>query len=120
MVIDDSKTMRMILSRTLTKLGYEVCSAGDGLQAMNYLGEHSPALSLIMVDWNMPEMNGLEFVKHVRAVPQYKSVPLMMVTTESEVEQVMKALEAGADEYVMKPFSEETILSKLRLMGVLE
>ena len=67
----------------------------------------------------MPEMNGLEFVKAIRADPKYRKVPLMMVTTETEIEQMSRALEAGANEYVMKPFTDEVIGDKLRLLGVL-
>ena len=76
-------------------------------------------LTVILVDWNMPEMNGLEFVQALRADPRYNHVPLMMVTTETEIEQMYRALEAGANEYVMKPFTEEVIADKLRLLGVL-
>ena len=112
--------MRLILSRTLSKLGYDVCAAEDGRAALDYLTQYAPVLAMIMVDWNMPQMDGLEFVKQVRTVPQYKSVPLMMVTTESETSQVIRALEAGADEYLMKPFSEESIVSKMKLLGVIE
>lgn len=119
MVIDDSKAIRMILSRNLMNLGYEVCSAANGREALDMLEAESPELALLLVDWNMPELNGLEFVKAVRQIPRYASAPLMMVTTETEVEQMVKALEAGANEYVMKPFTEEIIASKLSLMGVL-
>jgi two-component system chemotaxis response regulator CheY len=73
---------------------------------------------LFLVDWNMPEMNGLEFVKNVRSDPQFAAVPIMMVTTETEAEQISTALEAGANEYVIKPFTDETIEDKLRLLGV--
>ena len=75
-----------------------------------------PALALI--DWNMPVMNGLEFVKAVRAEPAYKQMTLMMVTTESEHGQIVRALAAGAHEYVIKPFTAEAILDKLSLLGL--
>jgi two-component system chemotaxis response regulator CheY len=71
-----------------------------------------------MVDWNMPELNGFEFVKAVRAESAYDEMKLMMVTTESEIEQVAQALEAGANEYAMKPFTKEVILEKLSLIGI--
>ena len=120
MVIDDSKAIRMILTRTLSKLGYEVCTAENGKDALALLDQQTPQLALFLVDWNMPEMNGLEFVQRVRCMPSYAAVPLMMVTTETEVDQMIKALEAGANEYVMKPFTDEIIAGKLRLMGALE
>jgi len=116
MVVDDSKAIRMILSRSLSDLGYDVCSAADGSEALSLMRE---GISLILVDWNMPRMNGLEFVKQLRADPRYSPVTVMMVTTETEVEQMVKALEAGANEYVMKPFTKEIIEDKLRLLGLL-
>jgi len=120
MVVDDSRTIRMILAHTLTDLGYEVCQAGNGREALDAVERERGALSLILVDWNMPEMNGLEFVKRMRADTRFRSVPLVMVTTETEIEQMMAALDAGANEYVMKPFTPEIIADKLRLMGVIE
>ena len=120
MVIDDSRAMRMILSSTLAELGYEVCTAGNGEEALEYLADEKPGLQLMLVDWNMPGINGLEFVKRVRTMPFYASAALMMVTTETEVEQMVLALEAGANEYVMKPFTADIIADKLRLMGLLQ
>lgn len=120
LVIDDSRAIRMILGRTLNRFGYEVCSAANGREALDLIGNHDMDLSVILVDWNMPEMNGLDFVKTLRADPRYGQVPLMMVTTETEIEQMYRALEAGANEYVMKPFTDEVIADKLRLLGVLQ
>jgi two-component system chemotaxis response regulator CheY len=120
MVIDDSRAIRMILTNTLAELGYEVCQAANGKEALALAERESGALSLILVDWNMPEMNGLEFIKHFRSDSRFSSVPLMMVTTETEMQQVSVALEAGANEYVMKPFTKEIIADKLRLMGVIQ
>jgi len=119
MVIDDSRAIRMILAATLQDLGYEVCQAANGKEALAAV-EQAGEISLILVDWNMPEMNGLEFVQHLRADTRFSSVPLMMVTTEAEMTQVVRALEAGANEYVMKPFTKEIIADKLRLMGVIQ
>jgi two-component system chemotaxis response regulator CheY len=110
----------MILGRTLNRFGYEVCSAANGREALAMIGDQRLDLSVILVDWNMPEMNGLDFVKSIRADPRYSQVPLMMVTTETEIEQMYQALEAGANEYVMKPFTDDVIADKLRLLGVLQ
>jgi len=118
-VIDDSKAIRMILKKTLTDLGYEVVQAGNGREALDLFQRDAGNFSLALVDWNMPEMNGLEFVKRLRAEPRFASVVLMMVTTETQVEQMVAALEAGANEYVMKPFTKEIIEDKLRLLGLL-
>jgi two-component system chemotaxis response regulator CheY len=120
MVIDDSRAIRMILTNTLAELGYEVCQAANGKEALALADRENGTLSLILVDWNMPEMNGLEFIKHLRSDSRFSSVPLMMVTTETEIQQVGVALEAGANEYVMKPFTKEIIADKLRLMGVIQ
>ncbi len=120
LVIDDSRAIRMILGRTLNRFGYEVFSASNGREALELIGQRGLNLSVILVDWNMPEMNGLEFVKTLRANPKFSRVPLMMVTTETEIEQMYRALEAGANEYVMKPFTDEVIADKLRILGVLQ
>src|SRR5579859_6163011 len=119
MVIDDSRAIRMILTNTLEELGYEVCQAANGKEALAVVERENGCISLFLVDWNMPEMNGLEFVKRVRSDSRFSSIPLMMVTTETEMHQMAAALEAGANEYVMKPFTKEIITDKLRLLGVI-
>jgi two-component system, chemotaxis family, chemotaxis protein CheY len=123
MVIDDSRAMRMILKRIVAQLGFDVVEAGNGQEAMDYLktnvldGEGEvPGLAL--VDWNMPEMNGLEFVTAVRAEPRLRGMTLMMVTTESEQSQIVRALASGAHEYVIKPFTPDAIIDKLALLGL--
>src|SRR2546421_1566675 len=100
MVVDDSRAIRLILAGTLSELGYEVCQAANGKEALVAVEREQGAISLILVDWNMPEMNGLELVQRLRADARYASVSLMMVTTEAEMNQMAKALEAGANEYV--------------------
>ncbi len=117
LVIDDARVMRMILSGLLQELGFEPFVAEDGRDALNVLAEVG-MVDLMLVDWNMPNMNGLEFVKEVRKDATYADAKIMMVTTESEMENVIQALEAGADEYVMKPFSKEAISEKLALLGL--
>lgn len=117
MVIDDSRAIRKLLARSLAEAGFEVAEAGNGLEALELLGTQGPA-DLALVDWNMPEMNGLEFVKSVRANPGYASMQLLMVTTETEISQVARALEAGANEYMMKPFTPGALVEKLELMGL--
>jgi two-component system chemotaxis response regulator CheY len=118
MVVDDSRAVRMILSRILRQVGYDVCEAGNGKEALAKLAGEQ-AVSLILVDWNMPEMDGLEFVRCVRSDPSKSAVKVMMVTTETEMDRLVTALEAGANEYVMKSFTTEIISDKLRLLGVL-
>ena len=117
LVIDDSRAIRAILGQILKALKFEVHNAEHGLEALEKLKETGP-VDLVLVDWNMPEMNGYEFVCAVRKDDQYNGMRLMMVTTETEMAQVVKALEAGADEYVMKPFTKEMIVEKLTIMGL--
>jgi two-component system chemotaxis response regulator CheY len=118
-VVDDSRAIRMILSRTLRELGYDVREAGNGSEALETLGS-GPLVDLVMADWNMPVMDGLELLRKVRASPRYGNVPVVMVTTEAEIDQMTLAIEAGATEYVMKPFTKEILADKLRLAGLLE
>ena len=120
MVVDDSRAIRLILTRTLSDLGYEVSQAASGNQALAMLTAQTDLPALILVDWNMPGISGLEFVRQVRCNPAMASVVLVMVTTETEIEQMMTALEAGANEYVKKPFTKEIITDKLRLLGLAE
>ena len=117
LIIDDSKAMRSILARMLRALEFEVVEAANGREAMERL-QAIGKFDLALVDWNMPEMNGFEFVRAVRAKQMYDGVLLMMVTTETEMENVVRALAAGANEYVMKPFTPEVILDKLRIFGM--
>ena len=120
MVIDDSRAMRLILRKTLERFGYDVAQASNGKDALEQIHRESSQVSLFLVDWNMPEMNGLEFLKSLRSEPRFGSVPVVMVTTETEADQILTALEAGANEYVIKPFTDNTIGDKLRQLGLLE
>ncbi|HWA75497.1 MAG TPA: response regulator [Polyangiaceae bacterium] len=116
LVVDDSKVMRTILRRTLEGRGFEVIEAENGRRALERLTMmRIPELAL--VDWNMPEMNGIELICELRRDPNYDAMLVMMVTTETETEQVQRALNAGANEYVMKPFSEDILSDKLSMLG---
>jgi two-component system, chemotaxis family, chemotaxis protein CheY len=119
LVVDDSKAVRMILARTLKQLGFEVLEASNGREALELLGAGVNALTLILADWNMPEVNGLELLKQLRQNPELSSVIVIMVTTETELDHITAALEAGANEYVMKPFTRDILVEKLQLAGVL-
>ena len=121
MVVDDSRAIRKILAGILADLGYEVSQATNGREAMAVLDQEREGtpVSLVLADWNMPEMNGLDFVKQMRADERNAAVTVMMVTTETQVEQMLAALQAGANEYVMKPFTREVIEDKLRLLGLM-
>jgi two-component system chemotaxis response regulator CheY len=117
-VIDDSRAMRMILKRIVAKLDFETLEAGDGREALDRLAETPAVPALALIDWNMPNMNGLEFVSAARADPRLREMTLVMVTTESEQSQIVRALAAGAHEYVIKPFTEGAMIEKLALLGL--
>ena len=110
--------MRGILSKILVRLGFEVLQAADGVEGIATLTVASPPVALVLSDWNMPEMDGLQFVKALRANPKFANVVVVMVTTETHIEQMMTALEAGANEYIMKPFTAEMVEDKLRMLQV--
>jgi len=122
LVVDDSRAVRMILARILRELGYEVCEAGNGREALEVIEAEKVAgrsqMNLLLADWNMPEINGLDLLKRLRKNPELASLPVVMVTTETEVEQMSAALAAGANEYVMKPFTKEILVEKLQLAGI--
>jgi len=117
LVVDDSKAIRMILGRTLKEIGFEVADAANGQEALARLG-HGETVDLMLVDWNMPVMNGYELVRAVRANVLLGSVRIMMVTTEASMKQLEQALAAGVNEYLMKPFNKELLLQKLALLGI--
>ncbi|GAA0318143.1 response regulator [Kineococcus aurantiacus] len=118
LVVDDSRAMRKIIAGALRKLGYETVEAADGAEALKVL-EAGPLPDLATVDWNMPVMDGLTFVTQVRANREYRALTLMMVTTEAEHGQIVRALAAGAHEYLIKPFTVESLEEKLSLLGLL-
>jgi two-component system chemotaxis response regulator CheY len=110
--------MRSILKKLLASEGFDVfLEASDGAEGLRRLRECG-AVDLALVDWNMPRMNGLDFVSAVRADRAFARVRLMMVTTEAETAQMARALEAGADEYMMKPFTADVLHDKLGLLGL--
>jgi len=117
LVVDDSRAMRRIVARILTDLGFEVVEAGDGQQGLDALADGALP-QLACVDWNMPVMDGLTFITRVRAVPEWRDITLMMVTTESEHAQIVRALAAGAHEYLIKPFTAQAMSEKLELLGL--
>ncbi len=117
LVVDDSRAMRMVLTQMLSGFGFDVSQACHGGEALKHLAAH-PDTALALVDWNMPEMNGIEMVEAVRKDHAFDEVRLMMVTTETEMANAQRAIASGANEYVMKPFTKDVILDKLRLLGL--
>jgi two-component system chemotaxis response regulator CheY len=118
LVIDDSRVSRRILSRMLGNLGFEVVEASNGAEGLACLKQMDQGAQVVLVDWNMPVMGGIDFVRAVRAVPGYANLNLVMITTNNELRDVVTALEAGANEYIMKPFTQEVVQEKLGLLGL--
>ena len=117
LVVDDSRAVRMILAKTLKELGFEVREAANGREALEIIEAEKTAVTLVLADWNMPEINGLELLKQLRKDPALSSLVVIMVTTETELEQMEAALEAGANEYIMKPFTKDILIEKLQMAG---
>jgi two-component system chemotaxis response regulator CheY len=119
LVVEDSKTIRMILCEYLRKMGIQVVEAADGREALERLKEMSPP-DLMLVDWNMPVMNGIDFIRAVRELHVYDPLPLIMITTNSEYEHLGVAMEAGANEYIQKPCTFDALREKIEQFGPLK
>lgn len=119
LVVDDSSTMRRILQRTLAGLGFSAYEGSNGQEALDLLVEIPTVPDVALIDWNMPVMDGLELIRHIRKMPPLRDMCMMMVTTEGEHSQMVRALAAGAHEYVLKPFAPDTIKQKLAYMGLI-
>lgn len=118
LVVDDSRAIRMLLVRALKQIGYEVQEASNGREALEMIEAGNSEVKLVLADWNMPEINGLDLLKRLRRNPALSSLAVVMVTTETEIEQIAEAIGAGANEYVMKPFTQDILVEKLRLAGI--
>ena len=116
LVIDDSRAMRALLARILGELGFTVSEAANGREGLEHLRANGVP-DVVLVDWNMPEMSGIEFVEAVRSNREWDGMRLIMVTTETEMTRVVKALGSGLDAYVMKPFTKEAVVEQLERIG---
>ena len=113
LIVDDSSTMRRIIINTLNKLGYkEFFEAGNGREGVDKLA--TTPVDMVITDWNMPEMSGIEFIKAVRANEGTKGLPVLMVTTNAAEDDIKEALRAGVNNYVVKPFTPDTIKEKIQ------
>jgi two-component system chemotaxis response regulator CheY len=117
LVVDDSRACRRILRAMLTRLQFDVEEAENGAQALERLRVPG-GIAFVVVDWNMPEMDGIALVREVRADPAFAELKILMVSTEIEMERVAQALTVGVDEYLMKPFTWEMVAEKLALLGL--
>src|SRR3979411_205195 len=117
LVVEDSKTIRTILCAYLRKMDIQALEAADGREALERMKGMSP-VDLVLVDWNMPVMNGIDFIRAVRELHIYDPLPLIMVTTNSESEHMGTAMDAGANEYIQKPCTLEALRERLDLLGL--
>jgi len=111
--VDDSLIMRKIIAGAIEVLGYDILEAKNGCEALAQLKTHKDDIALILLDWNMPVMDGYEALVQIRSDTQYKNIPVLMVTTESEKKNVIKAIQAGANNYLAKPFEKEDLAKKM-------
>lgn len=115
LVVDDSKTVRSIIKKILRPYNFEIFEAKSGEEALDLLYEHN-RFDLILLDWGMPGMDGYDFLKIIRRNPEWKDIKIMMVTSENQQKSVIEALDAGADEYLMKPFDSEMLITKINML----
>lgn len=116
LVVDDSKMMRMAISSLLKKLNLEILEAGDGKEALEKAEENPEELGVVMLDWNMPVMNGYDFLVKLRNDSKFSDTKVIMLTTENQIENVRMALQAGANEYIMKPFTDDMLIEKVKMV----
>jgi two-component system chemotaxis response regulator CheY len=117
LIVDDSRAMRAMLRSIMVDLGFTTLEAGNGREALEVVAAN-PGIELTLVDWNMPEMDGLEFVKALRADRKNAEIKVMMVTAENDMAKMARALMVGADEYAMKPLTRDAIIGKLEMLGL--
>lgn len=116
LVVDDSKVIRKVARRILETLNFAVSEAGDGQEALYACRESAP--DVVLLDWNMPVMSGMEFLRELAADPLTQRPKIVFCTTENDIAHIRAAIEAGADEYIMKPFDREILESKLSQVGL--
>lgn len=116
LVVDDSRVVRKVSRRILEDLGFEVAEAGDGVEAMSWCNAVMP--DVILLDWRMPSMDGMEFLHRLRATPGGDAPRVIFCSVENDIASIREALDAGADEYIMKPFDGGIVAGKLAYLGI--
>ncbi len=111
--VDDSSVMRKIIGRSVEVLGFQLAEACNGVEALDYLTRHHQDVELVILDVNMPEMDGFTLLERIKGEEQLRHLPVMMVTTESDRTRIVQAIQAGAVNYVCKPFRQEDLMSKI-------
>lgn len=112
--VDDSSTMRKIVRNGVDALNYDFLEASDGREALQVLAKEYESIKLILLDWNMPGMNGIEFLTEIKKYLIYKNIPVIMVTTQGEKSNIVKAVQSGATNYLLKPFTTEELMNKIK------
>lgn len=122
LIVDDSKTMRALLASFGHEMSFATAEAADGVEAIKALVQNDPRepFDVVLVDWEMPRMNGLELVQTIRCNKDFEGLKLLMITTLNSMEQVATALQAGVSDYLMKPITQEFLAEKLQILGVIE
>jgi two-component system chemotaxis response regulator CheY len=110
---DDSRIIRRLIQQALDVLGFDMLEAADGREALDLVEAGHEEIDIVLLDWNMPNVNGFEVLRTLKGDPRYQRIPVMMVTTESERENIVKAIQAGASHYVTKPFTPEDLASRI-------
>jgi len=116
LVVDDSRVIRKVARRILEELGFDIAEASDGLEALAWCRAVMP--DAVLLDWNLPMMSGLEFLKQLRQEPEGDKPTVIFCTVENDLERIREALDAGADEYIMKPFDGDIIAGKFAQAGL--
>jgi two-component system chemotaxis response regulator CheY len=114
LTVDDSTTIRRIVKRSVDDMGLEVLEAADGAQALKMIEERAEDIQLILLDWNMPGMSGLEVLRILKTNPRYKDIVVMMLTSEADQNFVVEALRSGAQNYLTKPFDAKMLTLKIQ------
>lgn len=117
LVVDDSRVIRKVARRIIEDMGFEVSEAGDGIEALSWCRGAMP--DAVLLDWNMPGMDGIDFLRQLRREPGGEAPKVVFCTVENDLEHIREALDCGASEYIMKPFDSDIILSKFALADLL-
>ncbi|WP_413208146.1 response regulator [Rhodospirillum sp. A1_3_36] len=118
LIVDDSKVIRMVAKKILQELQFETIEAEDGKVALDACKSALP--TAVLLDWNMPVMNGIEFLRELRKLPDGENVVVVFCTTENDIDHIQEAIQAGANEYIMKPFDSEILAAKFQQVGLLD
>ncbi len=118
LLIDDSRATRAFLRRMLVELGFDVIEAANGVEGLARIAEADDDFTIALVDWHMPEMNGLEFLRSFRQTHPTSSMKTVMVSSVTDPDRIGEVIESGVADYLMKPFTKDALLSKLSLVGI--